>query len=280
VKEEGGVILRGFISPESVKQINLELEEPLASLNAGSTHEFEGIRVFHGAQTKRLTNMVVRSKTFREQLFDHDCIHDICRQRFHHETGSYWVHSTQLIEIGPGNPAQVLHRDIEQYSVFCQLQNDGPEGELNFLCALTDCTEDNGATRVVPGSNKWPDWSVEASSEDTIPAELKAGDVLLISGRTIHGGGANRTQECRRVIAWGLCPSFLTPEEASPFIVPMELAKTLSPRAQRMLGFRSQFPIGSPGLWQSDYAELADVLKMPGVDHEIGELKGVGVAGK
>ncbi|MEV6387443.1 hypothetical protein [Nocardia xishanensis] len=26
---------------------------------------------------------------------------------------------------------------------------------------------------------------------------------------------------------------------------------------QRVLGFRSQYPTGSPGLWQVDYADLA-----------------------
>jgi hypothetical protein len=40
----------------------------------------------------------------------------------------------------------------------------------------------------------------------------------------------------------------------------MDIAKTLSPRVQRMLGFRSQYPTGSPGLWQVDYADLGDYL--------------------
>ena len=29
---------------------------------------------------------------------------------------------------------------------------------------------------------------------------------------------------------------------------------------QRILGFRSQYPAGSPGLWMVDYRELADHL--------------------
>ncbi|WP_254404906.1 acyl-CoA dehydrogenase family protein [Streptomyces sp. AC627_RSS907] len=43
-------------------------------------------------------------------------------------------------------------------------------------------------------------------------------------------------------------------------LVDRELAKTLSPRVQRMLGFHSQYPTGSPGLWQVDYADLGDCL--------------------
>lgn len=277
LRANGAVILQSFVPQNVIAKINKDLEEPLEKLSAGSSHSSEHIRKFHGAQTKRLTNMVVRSPTFRDELFDHDYIHEVCGRVFHHETGSYWVASTQVIEIGPGNAAQPLHRDVNQYQVFRTLANDGPEGVVNFLVALTDCTEENGATRVVPGSSKWADWSVQATQEETIPAELKAGDVLVINGRILHGGGANRTQSLRRVIAWSFIPSFLTPEEAYAFLVPMETARKLSPRGQRMIGFRSQYPLNSPGLWQSDYSELADVLGLQGYDVEIERVKAAGV---
>jgi ectoine hydroxylase-related dioxygenase (phytanoyl-CoA dioxygenase family) len=92
---------------------------------------------------------------------------------------------------------------------------------------------------------------------------MNAGDVLLFSGKTVHGGGANQTSdEYRRAMAFAINPGFLTGEEAYPFLVDLELAKTLSPRVQRMLGFRSQYPTGSPGLWQVDYADLGDYLNL------------------
>jgi ectoine hydroxylase-related dioxygenase (phytanoyl-CoA dioxygenase family) len=92
---------------------------------------------------------------------------------------------------------------------------------------------------------------------------MKAGDVLFYSGKTVHGGGANRTEdEYRRGVAFAVNAGFLTGEEAYPFLVDLEIAKTLSPRVQRMLGFRSQYPTGSAGLWQVDYAELADHLSL------------------
>ncbi|PKZ65287.1 phytanoyl-CoA dioxygenase, partial [Gordonia terrae] len=45
-----------------------------------------------------------------------------------------------------------------------------------------------------------------------------------------------------------------------PFLVSRDVAAGLPERVQRILGFRSQYPLGSPGLWQVDYAELADYL--------------------
>ena len=99
----------------------------------------------------------------------------------------------------------------------------------------------------------------------TVPATMKAGDVLCIGGKIVHGGGANTTaDEYRRGVAFSFNPGFLTPEEAYPFIVPMELAESMSPRAQQMLGFRSQYPKGSPGLWLHNYSEIADYLHLNG----------------
>ena len=63
-------------------------------------------------------------------------------------------------------------------------------------------------------------------------------------------------------MAFAFNPGFLTGEEAYPFLVSMDIVRQLSPRVQRLLGFRSQYPIGSPGLWQVNYSELGDYLKL------------------
>ena len=58
--------------------------------------------------------------------------------------------TAQVIEIGPGNAAQMLHRDLENWFPFIAMGPAGPEVTVNFLIALTDFTEENGATRVIP----------------------------------------------------------------------------------------------------------------------------------
>ena len=74
----------------------------------------------------------------------------------------------------------------------------GPMVMVNFLIALTDFTEENGATRVIPGSNDWDDYEDRGTPEMTIPAEMKAGDVIFFNGKVSHGGGANVTENERR----------------------------------------------------------------------------------
>lgn len=261
VARDGGVVIEGLLSPEQVSRFNAEIDPAVAALAPGSTHENEIVQEFHGVNTKRLTNLVNRSDVFRDEIIDLDLVHELCDARFLEESGTYWMTTAQVIEIGPGNRAQMLHRDLENWYPFVGMGPAGPEITLNFLIALTDFTEENGATRVIPGSHLWSDFEDRGSPEQTIPATMKPGDALFISGKTVHGGGANVTaDQYRRAVSFAFNPGYLVGEEAYPFLVSRDVAAGLPERVQRILGFRSQYPLGSPGLWQVDYAELADYL--------------------
>ena len=261
VARDGGVIIKNFLTKDQIDRFNADVQPAMDALSPGSTHENEIVAAFHGSNTKRLTNLVTLSPTFRDEIIDKDLIHDLCDATFLEESGTYWMTTAQVIEIGPGNDAQMLHRDLENWFPFVGMGPSGPEVTVNFLIAFTDFTEENGATRVIPGSNHWSDFEDRGTPEDTIPAVMQAGDALFFSGKTVHGGGANKTSnDYRRAVAFAINPGFLTGEEAYPFLVDLEVAKTLTPRVQRLLGFRSQYPTGSPGLWQVDYADLGDHL--------------------
>ncbi|MFV8233178.1 phytanoyl-CoA dioxygenase family protein [Mycolicibacterium fortuitum] len=263
VREDGGVIVKGLLTPDQVAQFNAEIDPALRELDPGSKHDNAIVAEFHGRNTKRLTNLVSRSETFRREVIDHDLVHALADAVFLAESGTYWMTTAQVIEIGPGNTAQMLHRDLENWFPFVGMGPAGPEVTVNFLIALTDFTEENGATRVIPGSHKWDDFEDRGTPEQTIPAEMSAGDALFFSGKTAHGGGANRTSdEYRRAVSFALNPGFLVGEEAYPFLIDRVLARSLPPRVQSLIGFRSQYPIGSPGLWQVDYSELADYLDL------------------
>ncbi|KAE8381350.1 hypothetical protein BDV26DRAFT_301792 [Aspergillus bertholletiae] len=272
--QAGALIIEGLLSRDQVQELNNELDRPLEATSSGSKHNVDQIQDFHGSNTKRLTNVTTHSKIFRHQVLENDLVHAVAERVFHHDSGTYWMGAAQVIQIGPGNKAQVLHRDQGQYPVFNLLGSKAPEATINFLIALTDFTEENGATRVIPGSHLWEDYSDMGSHDQTLPATMKAGDAILMSGKTVHGGGANQTaNEHRRGLAFTLQCSYLTPEEANPFIIGLDTIKELSPRAQRILGFRSQFPKSSPGLWQSDYCEIADVLGLSGDDPTLDRLR-------
>ena len=64
------------------------------------------------------------------------------------------------------------------------------------MWALTDFTEDNGATRIIPVSHKMDD-RLTFSDTDTEAAEMSAGSVLLYLGSLYHGAGENLTDHDR-----------------------------------------------------------------------------------
>ncbi len=85
---------------------------------------------------------------------------------------SFQLHLTQIIAIGPGAAAQQIHRDQWAFDFFTFPV--GYEVQCNTIWAMTDFTEANGATRVVPGSNLLAD-KLQFKLEDTEPAEMDEG---------------------------------------------------------------------------------------------------------
>jgi ectoine hydroxylase-related dioxygenase (phytanoyl-CoA dioxygenase family) len=263
VERDGGVILSGFFSADQVRRFNEEIDPFLAELDAGPVDKVDLFEGFHGANTKRLTNVVTHSPTFRQEMIQDARVLAIADALLLPIADSYQMTAAQVIEIGPGNPAQPLHRDLENWPIFRELGPSTYNVTINFLTALTDFTEENGATRVILGSSHWPDYEDRGTPEETHPALLKAGDVLLIDGKVAHGGGENKTTDFyRRAMAWSFTIGWLTSEEAHAFLVPLELVKTLPPKVQNILGFRSFHNASKQGgtLWQANYEDIAKYL--------------------
>ena len=118
--------------------------------------------------------------------------------------------------------------------------------QLNTIWALTDFTEANGATRVVPGSNRGDVDRLGAfDAADTVPAEMSRGSVLVYSGSVHHGGGANTTDETRIGINLTYARSWLRQEENQYLSVPLEVARTLDDDLLRLLGYaRGAYALG------------------------------------
>ncbi|MFD6104379.1 phytanoyl-CoA dioxygenase family protein [Nocardia salmonicida] len=255
------MIIREFLSADQVQRFNSELDPALVDISVGSEHWNPIVQEFHGANTKRMTNLVTHSPTFSSEILDNDLLHALGDGTFHEQLGDWWLSTGQVIQIGPGNRPQFLHRDNENYPAFAAMGKAAPEVCANLLVALTDFTDQNGATRVLPGTHLAGDFGDRGVPDETIPAEMSAGDALYFSGKVLHGGGANRTHDqYRRAVSIAIQASFLTPEEAHALLIDRDTIRGLTARVQKLLGFRSQFPLGSPGLWMADAHEIADRL--------------------
>ena len=109
---------------------------------------------------------------------------------------------------------------------------------------MTDFTEENGATRVVLGSNHAAD-RLSFGIDDTEPAVMGRGSVLLYSGSVYHGGGANRSAETRLGLNITYNVAWLRQEENQYLSCPREVAETLPTELLRLMGYdRGAYALG------------------------------------
>ncbi len=136
------------------------------------------------------------------------------------------------IDIGPGETAQPLHADDQTMPIA------RPHRPMlfNAMWALTDFTEENGATRVVPGSHL-ADHFPTAETYDAVPVEMARGSVLVFNGSLWHGGGANRSAERRIGISAIYCAGFLRQEENQQLGIPRETVRSFPPRLRELVGY-------------------------------------------
>jgi Phytanoyl-CoA dioxygenase (PhyH) len=233
VRSEGAAIVDRLAPPELMDRIEDELR-PWAARTPTGPDDFSGRR------TRRTGALVARSPSSRE-LVQHPLALGTTGLVLAHAT-NFQLHLTQSIAIGPGEPAQPLHRDQWAFDFF-PFPN-GYEVQCNAIWAQTDFTNANGATRVVVGSNRAEDGAPYGPG-DTEPAEMERGSALFYSGSVYHGGGANETAATRVGLNITYNVAWLRQEENQYLSVPPEIAATLPVELLRLMGYdRGAYALG------------------------------------
>ena len=66
---------------------------------------------------------------------------------------------------------------------------------------------------------------------------MKAGSVLVFDGSIWHGGGANQSSGWRLGLAMNYCAGWMRQQENQQLGIPLDIARTFSPRLRRLAGF-------------------------------------------
>jgi len=225
IDRDAALILENALSPTQVDGILTELEAHIAG-----TAPIEDDLV--GRSTTRTGALVARSKTAREAIM-HPMVLGAVEAFLTRHAENVQLNLTQIMRLLPGQEAQQLHRDRYIWSRHLPRQI---EPMLNGMWALTDFTEENGATRVIPGSQHW-DWDRTPGQEETIAATMSRGSMLLYTGSVVHGGGANRSSTPRIGMSITYLLGWLRQEENQYLSCPPEIARDLPPDLQALLGY-------------------------------------------
>ena len=227
-----------------------------------------GIDEFAGRRTRRTGGLIVRSAACRE-LIMHPIVMDAVGTVLGHAS-SFQLHLTQMIAIGPGEPAQRIHRDQWAFDFF-PFPPDY-DVQCNTIWAMNDFTAANGGTRLVPGSHRFED-RLEMTEEQTVAAEMPAGSVLFYTGKLYHGGGANHSDAVRYGLNITYAVSWVRQEENQYLSVPAETARTLPEPLLRLMGYaRGAYALG----YVDDLRDpLAVLLGREASEQSLGSLESV-----
>ncbi|BBX46983.1 phytanoyl-CoA dioxygenase family protein [Mycobacterium cookii] len=235
LKEDGCVVIADLASAETMDQIRAEIAPYLAVTCGGNTD-------FLGEVTQRTGALIARSPSARP-LIAHRTIIDTLDLVLGDHASTFQIDLTQLVTIGPGEPAQMIHRD--QWAFDRYRFPMGFEAEVGTMWAVTDFTEEMGATRMVVGSHRWEDDPDDVDFELSAPAIMTKGSVLMYTGSIFHGGGANTTEVSRIGMNVGYSLGWLRQEENQYLACPPEIARTLPEGLLRLMGYqRGSYSIG------------------------------------
>jgi ectoine hydroxylase-related dioxygenase (phytanoyl-CoA dioxygenase family) len=200
IEERGYTLLENVIDPrliaalvETVTRLLDELAIPY------------GENTFLGHHTRRIFNLLPRDPIFAQVPLHATVLPLIDRVL----GGQCLLSSLTAIEMNPGQRPQPFHADDGSITL--------PRPHVALGCigiwALTDFTNDNGGTRIVPGSHKWDRAPVPGEQVEYVTVEMPAGSVVVYHGSLWHGGGANETNERRMGIVVNHCAGFMRQEE-------------------------------------------------------------------
>lgn len=188
---DGYLPLPGILAAEQIARLNARLDELIALEGAEA-----GKEVHQEAGTTRLSDLVNKDPLF-EVCFTHP---RVLAAIAHVLGGDLRLSSLNYRAALPGFGLQGLHADwggavaAGDYSV------------CNSIWLLDDFTEHNGATRVVPGSNRSGKSPKDVMADpaqphpDEVLLTAPAGTVVIFNSHTWHGGTLNRTDRPRRAM--------------------------------------------------------------------------------
>lgn len=153
--------------------------------------------------------------------------------------GSDWNHFSFISNVcHPGCHPQFLHQD---QSFIAPYQTPEAPVLVNTVYILQDVNEENGGTLLIPGSHRpnGTDGELYGELPPTINLEAKAGTILLMDGRVLHGGGVNRTDVSRYIITNSVVKPWVRQQENFLLTASPDVLAKAGPDLLMRIGFQA-----------------------------------------
>jgi ectoine hydroxylase-related dioxygenase (phytanoyl-CoA dioxygenase family) len=253
---DGYVVIDDALDPELLERLRARVVEQAAGERAAGVAHLE----WDGAN-QRLWQLPGKGAVFLELL-----LHPLLDEMMGFLLGPHFLLSSLTANIaGRGGDEMFLHSD-QGYVSFAT-----PKPVVaNVMWMLSDFTDDNGATRVVPGSHLRTEvlgkTGVPAGTE-SVAATGRAGSAMVFDGRLWHGTGKNITAEARYGVLSYHCRPWVRQQENHFLALPDDLVAGLDERLLARLGWKMWAGLGKTGQGQQTGDEFVARLERP-----VGEL--------
>jgi ectoine hydroxylase-related dioxygenase (phytanoyl-CoA dioxygenase family) len=219
--DDGYVVVTGMMDDAGLQAARADLGRVLQTTKTGRNF-------FEGFDTQRVYALFAKTR-----MFDQAAVDPLLLGVLDQVLGHYQLSAPVGICIGPGEKAQVLHRDDSIYPV----PEPHPPLVVNTMWPLDEFTAENGATRFIPGSHRWEPGRRPAASDPVETAVMSPGSVMFYLGSLWHGGGANQTSASRLGVILEYCSGWLRQQENHCLAVPRDTVRELPERLQELLGY-------------------------------------------
>jgi ectoine hydroxylase-related dioxygenase (phytanoyl-CoA dioxygenase family) len=248
-EEQGYFIVPDYFSREEVEQLRAEFDR------------FESEKVVH--EDLRIEP----GGEFLVDLFNKSAVFDLCLRSkptlaaAHDLMGEIRVYSLNGRNPAKGKGHQGLHSDVPR-------AHADDWRVVNTMIMLDDMSEDNGATRLVPGTHRKPALNVPddnvggepavaltpeemaeipadptATHPDEIRVVGKAGSICVINGHIWHGGTLNRSGRSRRLLHLAVGRRDVPPQLDQRSHLTPALKKRATPAQQYLLDIEDAEPV-------------------------------------
>ncbi|MEV6067780.1 phytanoyl-CoA dioxygenase family protein [Nocardia sp. NPDC052001] len=219
VLRDGYVILPDLLTADELKAIHDDVDSLL---------NLKGRNNFEGHATQRVYSVLNKTRSC-DRLAAHPRVLALLDRLL---MPNYLLSMLQVINILPGEAAQMLHTDDGFYPL------PRPRKALSAatIWAIDEFTDSNGATEIVPGSQEWGSQLPQSDSERR-PVVMSAGSCVFFLGTLWHGGGPNRSTAPRMAVTAQYCEPWLRPQEAFTLSTPHSIARIVDEDIRRMLGY-------------------------------------------
>jgi ectoine hydroxylase-related dioxygenase (phytanoyl-CoA dioxygenase family) len=225
--EQGFVVFENFLNGATLVALRERVEQLFEREGENAGVEFR-----QEPFARRLANLVDKGEIFREVFASKpvlDAVADVLGPKFK-------LSSLNARSADPHSPeAQPLHCDAGS------LPDERGYCVCNTIWLLDDFTLDNGATRIVPGSQKWGILPQKALADTSAPHPEEilvlapAGSVVVMNTHAWHGGTANRTSQPRRALHSFYCRFDQPQQQYQKRLLSAETQTALPPDLRKLL---------------------------------------------